>query len=80
LGGAEMAQRDQVVGVSREAASGSAGSRGPYAHRRGERHEPDLGQQVTKPVRGTGRNAMEDDLVVREGIEILVLAGACQTL
>jgi hypothetical protein len=37
--------------------------------------EPDVGQQLIELIRGMGRQAMEDILDVREGIDIVVPAG-----
>jgi hypothetical protein len=38
--------------------------------------EPDIGQQLIELIRGMARQATQDVLEVREGIDIVVLAGA----
>jgi hypothetical protein len=38
------------------------------------RREPDIGQQFTELIGGMGRQATEDVLEIREGIDIVVLA------
>jgi hypothetical protein len=42
------------------------------------RREPDIGQQFTELIGGMGRQATEDVLEVREGIDFVVIAGAGQ--
>jgi len=42
------------------------------------RGEPDIGQQFLERICGMGRQAMEDILEVREGIDVEVLAVAVE--
>ena len=39
------------------------------------RREPDIRQQFTEPIRGMGRQATEDILEVREGIDVVMFVG-----
>src|SRR4051812_10613978 len=56
----------------------TAASRSGLASCRGVRVEPDIGQQLVEPPRGMGRQAAEEVLEVGEGVDVVVLAGACQ--
>jgi hypothetical protein len=56
--------------------SRAADSRGLLPSCRGVGREPDVGQQFIDLICGMGRQATEDILEVRKGIDVVILAGA----
>jgi hypothetical protein len=73
-----MLEHNPIPGRRPGTARGHPGSGGDLAAGPGMGREPRVGQQLRELVQRMGRQSTEDILEVREGIDILVLAGSGQ--